>query len=62
MEHLVRHPSCGRMPSMPLYGDSDIGKTMIVDKFVRDHPDICNPGSPGFWSAPPVDHFRMEIN
>jgi hypothetical protein len=50
------------MPSMPLYGDSDIGKTMIVDKFVRDHPDICNPGSPGFWSAPPVDHFRMEIN
>jgi hypothetical protein len=42
MEHLVRHPPCGRMPSMLLYGDSDIGKTMIVDKFVRDHPDICN--------------------
>jgi len=42
MEHLVRHPPCGRMPSMLLYGDSDIGKTMIVDKFIRDHPDICN--------------------
>ena len=28
--------------SMLLYGDSDIGKTMIVDKFVRDHPNICN--------------------
>ncbi len=42
MEHLLRHPSCGRMPCMLLYGDSDIGKTMIVEKFVRDHPDICN--------------------
>ena len=30
------------MPSMLLYCDSDIGKTMIVDKFVRDHPNICN--------------------
>jgi hypothetical protein len=27
---------------MLLYGDSDIGKTMIVDKFVRGHPNICN--------------------
>ena len=42
MEHLLRHPPCGRMPSMLLYGDSDIGKTMVVDKFVRDHPNICN--------------------
>ena len=42
MEFLLRHPPCGRMPSMLLYGDSDIGKTMIVDKFVRDHPNICN--------------------
>ena len=42
MEHLLRHPPCGRMPSMLLYGDSDIGKTMVVDKLVRDHPNICN--------------------
>ncbi len=42
VEHLLRHPPCGRMPSMLLYGDSDIGKTMVVDKFVRDHPNICN--------------------
>jgi hypothetical protein len=41
MEHLLRHPPCSRMPSKLLYGDSDIGKTMIVDKFVRDYPDIC---------------------
>ncbi len=39
---MLRHPPCGRMPCMLLYGDSDIGKTMIVDKFVRDHPNICN--------------------
>jgi GTPase SAR1 family protein len=30
------------MPCMLLYGDSNIGKTMIVEKFVRDHPNICN--------------------
>ena len=30
------------MPSTQLYGDSDIGKTMIDDKFVRDRPNICN--------------------
>jgi hypothetical protein len=30
------------MPSMLLHGDSDIGKTMIVQKFVRDHPNQCN--------------------
>ena len=42
MEHLLRYPACSRMPSMLLYGDSDIGKTMIVAKFVRDHPNICN--------------------
>ena len=27
---------------MLLYGDSNIGKTMIVEKFIRDHPNICN--------------------
>ena len=42
LEHLLRYPPCSRMPSMLLYGDSDIGKTMIIDKFVRDHPNICN--------------------
>lgn len=42
MEHLINHPPCGRMPCMLLYGDSNIGKTMIVEKFIRDHPNICN--------------------
>lgn len=42
MEHLINHPPSGRMPCMLLHGDSNIGKTMIVEKFVRDHPNICN--------------------
>ncbi len=42
MEHLLNHPPSGRMPCMLLHGDSNIGKTMIVEKFVRDHPNICN--------------------
>jgi len=42
MAHLLNHPPSGRMPCMLLYGDSNIGKTMIVEKFVRDHPNICN--------------------
>jgi hypothetical protein len=42
MEHLINYPSSGRMPCMLLYGDSDIGKTMIVEKFVRDHPNVLN--------------------
>lgn len=40
MEHLLDHPPCGRMPSMLLYGDSNMGKTMVMEKFVRDHPDV----------------------
>lgn len=42
MEHLITHPPSGRMPCMLLHGDSNIGKTMIVEKFIRDHPNICN--------------------
>jgi hypothetical protein len=42
MEHLMRHPPSGRMPCMLLHGDSNIGKTMIVEKFVREHPNACN--------------------
>lgn len=42
MTHLLNYPPSGRMPCMLLYGDSNIGKTMIVEKFVRDNPNICN--------------------
>ena len=42
MGHLLNHPPSGRMPCMLLHGDSNIGKTMIVEKFLRDNPNVCN--------------------
>ena len=41
LEHLERlsaYPRCARMPCLLLYGDSGIGKTMILEKFARQHP------------------------
>ena len=40
MGHLLNHPPSGRMPCMLLHGDSNIGKTMIVEKFLRDNPNV----------------------
>ena len=39
------------------YGDSDIGKTMIVDKFVRDDPNICNQ----FGEVEARKVFRLQV-
>lgn len=39
LEHLLETPPKERMPCMVLHGDSNIGKTLIVAKFQRDHPD-----------------------
>ena len=36
-ERLFRYPACTRMPCILLYGDSGIGKTMILEKFARAH-------------------------
>jgi hypothetical protein len=38
MERRYRFPPCARMPCMLLYGDSGMGKTMIVEKMERLHP------------------------
>jgi Bacterial TniB protein len=35
---LIDYPTCARMPCLLIYGDSGIGKTMITEKFIRDHP------------------------
>ena len=35
---LLSHPRTTRMPSIAIYGDSGMGKTMIMEKFRRDHP------------------------
>lgn len=34
------HPRTTRMPSVAIYGDSGMGKTMIMEKFRREHPPL----------------------
>jgi Cdc6-like AAA superfamily ATPase len=41
-ERLFRHPARTRMPCALLYGDSGIGKTMILEKFARAHRPVYN--------------------
>jgi len=38
LERRYRYPTCARMPCMLLYGDSGMGKTMILEKMERQHP------------------------
>ena len=38
LNFLFGYPKCARMQGLLLFGDSGIGKTMIVEKFLRDHP------------------------
>jgi ATP-dependent Clp protease ATP-binding subunit ClpA len=39
LERRYHYPSCARMPCMLLYGDSGMGKTMILEKMERQHPN-----------------------
>jgi hypothetical protein len=38
LQLLLETPARERMPCMVLHGDSNIGKTLIIAKFLRDHP------------------------
>jgi predicted ATPase with chaperone activity len=38
LDEMIEQPSCARMPCLLLYGESGMGKTMIVEKFERMHP------------------------
>jgi hypothetical protein len=38
LNRLLDHPRTTRMPGVAFYGDSGMGKTMIMEKFRRDHP------------------------
>jgi hypothetical protein len=42
LDSLVAHPRTTRMPSLAIYGDSGMGKTMIMQKFCGDHPPAYN--------------------
>ena len=43
LNFLFEYPKCARMQCLLLYGDSGIGKTMVVEKFLRDHPAHFDP-------------------
>ena len=38
LERLLQTPERERMPCMVMHGPSNIGKTLIIAKFLRDHP------------------------
>lgn len=40
---LLDHPRGTRMPSIAIYGDSGMGKTMIMKRFRDEHPPSFNP-------------------
>jgi hypothetical protein len=40
LERLLILPERQRMPCMVLHGDSNIGKTLITAKFLREHPPV----------------------
>ena len=38
LETLMSFPERARMPNLLIVGESGMGKTMIIEKFIRDHP------------------------
>jgi Cdc6-like AAA superfamily ATPase len=37
LNFLYRYPKCARMQCLLIYGESGIGKTMVLEKFMREH-------------------------
>jgi hypothetical protein len=53
LEDLLSYPPRDRMPCLLLYGDTGMGKTKIIRKFLRDHQPIFDRGT-GVTSMPVV--------
>jgi hypothetical protein len=53
LEDLLDYPPRDRMPCLLLYGDTGMGKTKIIRKFLRDHPACFDEGT-GITSMPVV--------
>jgi hypothetical protein len=45
LNRLLDYPRTTRMPSIAIYGDSGMGKTMIVEKFRREHRPLFDGGA-----------------
>jgi len=43
LSRLLDHPRGTRMPSVAIYGDSGMGKTMIMKRFRDEHPRASIP-------------------
>ncbi len=53
LDDLLSYPPRDRMPCLLLYGDTGMGKTKIVRKFLRDHPATFDNGT-GVTTMPVV--------
>jgi hypothetical protein len=42
LERRYHYPPCARMPCLLLYGESGMGKTMILEKLERQHPSTLD--------------------
>lgn len=54
LDDLLHFPKRARMPNLLIFGASGMGKTMIVEKFVRAHP-------PRFDDATGVQHWPVIV-
>jgi len=43
LEHLLEYPKTHRMPNLAIIGESNNGKTMLLENFVRRHSSDTNP-------------------
>lgn len=54
LDELLLFPKRARMPNLLIFGASGMGKTMIVEKFLRAHP-------PSFDGATGIDHRPVVV-
>jgi hypothetical protein len=60
LEDLLIYPKTHRMPNLLIVGETNNGKTMLVQRFRKQHPASDNPGGDGIFvpvlviQAPPV--------
>ena len=68
LEDLLIYPRTNRMPNLLIVGDTNNGKTMLVQRFKNLHPAIDNPSGEGIQApvllvqAPPVPDERRFYN
>lgn len=68
LDNLLTHPKKHRMPNLLLVGDTNNGKTMIVNRFYQKHPSSDNPNGDGIIlpvlliQAPPIPDENRFYN